>query len=89
MSDEELQTMVLASKEINSLMPDRFTLVMRCKQEHVERAMTKLKKHFQFVDLIYACNGGIQVQARATSGKYILVKCPCTMQSRVLKYNYR
>ena len=69
MTDEEVQTMVLASKEINSLMPDRFTFVMHCKQEHLERAMTKLKKHFQFVDLIYGCNGGIQVQDGAPSGK--------------------
>ena len=65
MTEDILQTMVLTSKEINSLMVDRFTFVVRCSPDllFLEKAMQKLRRHFQYVDLLYACNEGVKVQA--------------------------
>ena len=65
MTEEILQTMVLTSKEINSLMVDRFTFAIRCSPDllFLDKAMQKLRRHFPYVDLLYACNEGVKVQA--------------------------
>ena len=57
-TEEEVQTMVLASKEVNTMMADSFTFVVTLNPSNgnVPNIVKKMKRHFRHVEILYGCN---------------------------------
>ena len=59
-TEEVVQTMVMASKELNTMMADTFTFVVTLNpgDVNVSNIVNKIKRHFCHVEILYGCNRG-------------------------------
>ena len=69
-TEEEVQTMALTAKQVNSMMVDMFTFVVTLKPDaaNMPQILEKMQRHFRHVDIIYGCNQGNSRRSISDSG---------------------